>query len=191
MAQGHYETVGELMKGIRQALRDEFGQSLADQEFKFTFDEDAKQVTITIPAKSCLALNPWMLDILESNTFGDHTIHFRHFAAWNKYYKHIALLGEDEYWGQVTEHDLDQRVRDHPFQTFIIRARTDKVIAWRASHLAFQSIYIYSDVVASQVVGDVRANLLRVIAPKGSHGEVISENFGINIVFWESSTKKN
>ena len=33
------------MKGIRQALRDEFGQSLADQEFKFDFDEDAKQVT--------------------------------------------------------------------------------------------------------------------------------------------------
>ena len=25
--------------------------------------------------------------------------------------------------------------------------------------------------------GDVRANLLRVIAPKGSHGDVISENF--------------
>ena len=43
LAQGHYETVGEMMKGVRQALRDEFGQSLADQEFKFTFDEDAKR----------------------------------------------------------------------------------------------------------------------------------------------------
>ena len=51
------------------------------------------------------------------------------------------------------------------------------MIAWCASHLAFQSIYIYSDVVASQEVGDVRANLLRVIAPKCSHGDVISENF--------------
>ena len=35
----------------------------------------------------------------------------------------------------------------------------------------------FTDVVASQVVGDVRANLLRAIAPKGSHGEMISENF--------------
>ena len=68
MAQGHYETVEDFMKGIRQALRDEFGQSLADQQFKFAFDEDAKQVTITIPAWSCLVLNPWMVDMLESDT---------------------------------------------------------------------------------------------------------------------------
>ena len=62
------------MRGVRQALRDEFGQSLADQEFKFTFDEDAKRVTITIPAFLVLALNPWMVDLLESRTFGVNTI---------------------------------------------------------------------------------------------------------------------
>ena len=32
VAQGHYETVDDFMKGIRQALRDKFGQSLSDQE---------------------------------------------------------------------------------------------------------------------------------------------------------------
>ena len=42
LGQGLYETVEDMMKGIRHALRDEFGQSLADQEFKFAFDEDAK-----------------------------------------------------------------------------------------------------------------------------------------------------
>ena len=51
------------------------------------------------------------------------------------------------------------------------------MISWCSSHVVFQTICIYSDLVASQVVGDVRANLLRVIAPKGSHGEVLSENF--------------
>ena len=50
------------MKRIRQALRDEFGQSLADQEFKFTF---TKQVTITVAAWSCVASNPWMIDMLK------------------------------------------------------------------------------------------------------------------------------
>ena len=69
------------MKGIRQALRHEFGQSLADQEFKIVFDEDAKQVTITVAAWSCLALNPWMHDVLESDTFGGFTNACRHFAA--------------------------------------------------------------------------------------------------------------
>ena len=51
------------------------------------------------------------------------------------------------------------------------------MISWRASHLSFQTIYIYSDVVASQVVGEVRANFFRVIAPKGRHGDVTSANF--------------
>ena len=72
---------------------------------------------------------------------------------------------------------IDAVITDTPFLTYTIGEPSDKVVSWRASHLAFQTIYIYSDVVASQVVGDVRANLLRVIAPKGSHGDVISENF--------------
>ena len=165
------------MKGIRQALRDEFGQSLADQEFKFAFDEDAKQVTITVAAWPCVGLNPWIVDLLESNTFGQISITFRNFAAWTKNYERFVVLGDDKYWWHPTEQDLDERIRNYPSDTYTIGARTDKVIAWRASHLVFQTIYIYSDVVASQVVGDVQANLLRVIAPKGSHGDVISENF--------------
>ena len=79
---GHYETVADLMRGVRQALR-EFGQSLTDQEFKFTFDEDAKRVRITIPAFSVLALNPWMVDLLESRTFGENTITYRPFPSWS------------------------------------------------------------------------------------------------------------
>ena len=176
VAQGHYETVGDLMKGVRQAFRDEFGQSLADQEFKFAFDEDAKQVSITEAAFSVLALNPWMFDLLESRTFGENTITYRPFPLWGEYYDEFSMLGDDENW-TPTEQDLDERIRSYPSDTFIIGARTDKVIAWRVSHLAFQTIYIYSDDVASPVVGDVRDNLLRVIAPKGSHGDVISENF--------------
>ena len=104
VAQGLYE-VEDMMKGIRQALRDEFGQSLADQEFKFDFDEDAKQVTITAAAWSCLFLNLWMHDILESDTFGGFTITWRHFAEWKKYYEQFVLLGSDEYLVGTTKND--------------------------------------------------------------------------------------
>ena len=38
-------------------------------------------------------------------------------------------------------------------------------------------MYVYSDVVSSQVVGNVRANLLRVVAPKGHRGDIVNENF--------------
>ena len=166
-----------MIKGTRRALRDEFGQSLADQEFKFAFDEDAKQVIITVAAWSCLALDPWMHDMLESDTFGGFTIAWQHFAAWKKYYEQFVLLGFDDYSMGVTNEEIEETIKNYPSNTYVIRSRTDKVISWRASHLAFQTIYIYSNVVASQLVGDVRANLLRVIVPKGSHGELISENF--------------
>ena len=48
VAQGHYEMVKYFLEGIRQALSDEFGQSLTDQEFQFASDEDAKRVIITV-----------------------------------------------------------------------------------------------------------------------------------------------
>ena len=87
------------------------------------------------------------------------------------------MLGYDEYEEGTPNEEIEETIRRYPSNTYIVCAPTDKVISWRASLLAFQTIYIYSYVVASQVVGEVRANLLRVIAPKGSHGEVISENF--------------
>ena len=155
------------MRRIRQALRDEFGQSLSDQEFKIAFD-----AKLTVAAWSCLALNPCMVGMLESDTFGGFTITLRHFAALKKAYEQFVLLREDEYYYVVTEQIIHERIRNYPSDTYVIRSRSDQVISWRALHLAFQTIYIYSD-----VVGDVRANLLRVIAPKESHGEVISENF--------------
>ena len=83
VAQGHYRTLGDFLKGIRQALRDEFGEGLADQDFKFNFDEDAKRVTITIRAWSCLALNPRMTALLHSGNFGMYGISERRFAEWN------------------------------------------------------------------------------------------------------------
>ena len=94
----------------------------------------------------------------------------RRFAEWND---DFSLLGYDEYaevdGKKPTKEMIDTVITDTPFLTYTIGEPSDKVVSWRASHLAFQTIYIYSDVVTSQVVGDVRANLLRVIAPKGIH----------------------
>ena len=152
---GHYRTVGDVLKGIRQALRDEFGQSFADQDFKFNFDEDAKRVTITIRAWSCLALNPWMTNFLHSGNFGMYGIAERRFAEGND---DFSLLGEDEYaevdGKSPTKELIDAIITGTPFLTYTIGEPSDKVISWRASHLVFQTIYIYSDVVASQGVGD-------------------------------------
>ena len=145
MAQGLYRTLGDFLKGIRQALRDEFGEGLADQDFKFNFDEDSKRVTITIKAWSCLALNPWMTNLLHSGNFGMYGITKRRFAEWND---DFSLLGDDEYaevdGKKPTKELIDAIITDTPFLTYTIGEPSDKVISWRASHLAFQTIYIYS-----------------------------------------------
>ena len=105
------------MKGIRQALRDEFGEGLADQDFKFNFHEDAKRVTITIWAWSCLALNPWMTALLHSGNFGMYGIAERRFAEWND---DFSLLGDDEYaevdGKKTTKELIDAIITDTPIR---------------------------------------------------------------------------
>ena len=113
-----------------------------------------------------LALNPCMTNLLHSGNFGMYGIANRQFAQWND---DFSLLVDDDYaevnGKSSTKEMIDGVITGTPFLTYRVREPSDKVISWYASHLAFQTIYIYSDVVESQVVGDVRANLLRVIAP--------------------------
>ena len=40
-------------------------------------------------------------------------------------------------------------------------------------------MYIYSDLIKSLVVGDVQANLLRMIVPRGQPGEMVAEEIKI------------
>ena len=116
-----------------------------------------------------------MTNLLHSGNFGIYGIANRRFAEWND---DFSLLGDDEYaevdGKSPTKEIIDAVITDTPFLTYRVREPSDKVISCYASHLAFQTIYIYSE---SQVLEDVRANLLRVIAPKGRHGDVICDNF--------------
>ena len=131
MAQGHYQTLGDFLKGIRQALRDEFGEELADQDFKFNFDEDAKRVTITIKEWSCLTLNPWMTNLLHSGNSGMYGIAKRRFAEWND---DFSLLGDDEYaeadGKKPTKEMIDAVITDTPFFTYTVGEPSDKVVSW-------------------------------------------------------------
>lgn len=40
---------------------------------------------------------------------------------------------------------------------------------------SFQTMYVYSDLIESLVVGDVQANLLRMILPRGQPGEMVAD----------------
>ena len=106
-----------------------------------------------------------MTTLLHSGNFGVYGITKRRFDEWND---DFSLLGEDEYVevdGKPTKELIDAIVADTP------------VISWCASHFSFQTMYVYSDIVSSQVVGNVRANLLRVVVPKGQPSDIVKENF--------------
>ena len=63
--------------------------------------------------------------------------------------------------------------------TTITMRRNDELVWGILSRHSFQSMYIYSDLIESLVVGDVQANLLRAIVPRGQPGDMIAEEIKI------------
>ena len=53
--------------------------------------------------------------------------------------------------------------------------RDDELVWGMLSRHSFQTMYIYSDLIESLVVGDVQANILRTIVPRGQPGEMVAE----------------
>ena len=53
--------------------------------------------------------------------------------------------------------------------------RNDELVWGMLSKHSFQTMYIYSDLIESLVVGDVQANILRSIVPCGQPGEMVAE----------------
>lgn len=53
--------------------------------------------------------------------------------------------------------------------------RKDELVWGMLSRHSFQTMYVYSDLIESLVVGDVQANLMRMILPRGQPGEMVIE----------------
>ena len=63
--------------------------------------------------------------------------------------------------------------------TTITMRRDDELVWGMLSSLLFQSMYIYSDLIESLMVGDVPENLLITIVPRGQPGDMIAEEIKI------------
>ena len=53
--------------------------------------------------------------------------------------------------------------------------RNDELVWGMLSKHSFQTMYVYSDLIESLVVGDVQANLLGMILPRGQPGEMVAD----------------
>ena len=58
--------------------------------------------------------------------------------------------------------------------TTMIR-RNDELVWGMLSKHSFQTMYVYSDLIESLVVGDVQTNLLHMILPRGQPGEMVAD----------------
>ena len=54
-------------------------------------------------------------------------------------------------------------------------ARKEDLVWGMLSRHSFQTMYVYSDLIESQVVGDAQANVLRILVPRGQPGDTVTE----------------
>ena len=62
-----------------------------------------------------------------------------------------------------------------PTATTTTIRRNDELVWGMLSKHLFQTMYVYSDLIESSVVGEVQANLLRMILPRGQPGEMVAD----------------
>ena len=62
-----------------------------------------------------------------------------------------------------------------PTATTTTIRRNDELVWGMLSKHLFQTMYVYSDLIESLVVGEVQANLLRMILPRGQPGEMVAD----------------
>ena len=75
--------------------------------------------------------------------------------------------------GTRFQHNDDQSVLLVSTTTTLVRK--EELVWGLLSPYAFQTMYVYSDLVESQVVGDTQANLFHILVPRGEPGDVVAE----------------
>ena len=78
---------------------------------------------------------------------------------------------------------LVQQNDDHSVllaRTTTTLVRKEELVWGLLSRDAFQTIYVYSDLIESHVVEDAQANLLRMLVPRGQPGNMITEEVKVS-----------
>ena len=63
------------------------------------------------------------------------------------------------------------------FETATILNKTTTAPFMSGLNIALQSLYVYLNIVETQIIGDVRASLLRIVPAQGKSGEIITLNY--------------
>ena len=177
---GHYTSLDDLLRNIQKRLQQTFGEPLANHEFQFAYQSDRSACTITLKKNSCLALNPYMIHEFQvtASSFPNmyrrmRNFHVRGYEPSFSYHSRgpeFLALGKDESvdWShtQYNTYNTDR----FAFSAVPLTS----LIHWYFTATCFQSIYVYTDIVASSIVGDTFANILRIFPAAGEAGDIVN-----------------
>ena len=79
----------------------------------------------------------------------------------------------------VIELNADKSITLLPTTTIL--SRKDDLVWGMLSLRAFLTMYVYLDLMESQVVGDAQANVLRILLPRGQPGDLVAEEIRLPI----------
>lgn len=81
--------------------------------------------------------------------------------------------------GNLVQQNDDQSVPLVSTTTMLVRK--EELVWGMLSPYAFQTMYVHSDLVESQVVGDTQATLFHILVPRGRPGDVVAEEIKLPI----------
>ena len=160
---GIYGTVKDvthgLLRGLHNGLRDIYLKS--------------KETVTSLGGNQCFCILKRAQDFFELNLPpGWYVTLPKTFARTLGYLDHQYNIPQQYQIGTLVQQNDDQSVLLVSTTTTLVR----KEELWGLlSPYAFQTIYVYSDLVESQVVGSTQANLFHILVPRGEPGDVVAE----------------
>ena len=175
------------MRGVDHALRQEFGDDLVNEEWQIK-DVDG-HTELKIKNISGLAFNRYLYKALQLEQFtrpGYEETSPVYGSLDDDFPNPTGQFDDANYvfFGWDASFNASDIPDQKDYANYRMQNNLNDIVHWfiaekegTSGGTSFQTMYIYSDVVETQIVGDVRANVLRVVAPRGEPNEIVHENF--------------
>ena len=161
---GIYRTVKDIIHGILKGLHNALGDIYLKSENSVT----------SLGGNDCFYIHKKAQDFYELMLpQGWYVSLPKTLACTLGYLNHQYHIPQLYQIGQLVKENKDQSVFLMKTTTTLIR---EEELVWGLlSPHAFQTMYMYSDLVESHVVGDTLANVLHILVPRGQPGDVVAE----------------
>ena len=165
---GIYRTVKDIIHGMLKGLHNALGEIYLKSENSIT----------SLGGNECFYIHKKAQDFYELTLpQGWYVTLPKTLARTLGYLNHQYHIPQLYQIGELVKENKDRSVFLVKTTTTLVR---DEELVWGLlSPNAFQTIYVYSDLVESHVVGDTLAKVLHILVPRGQPGDVVPEEIKV------------